>query len=161
MWLYGFTAQPSAKHCLAAPFMLCDSLCPNSELVLFVFSHVFTLLSTLFCFRKFFEGNSLPENWAFQCASGKKERAVGASFAPFFVRCQLKHQPRCSGLVKADIEEWKRHSHLNPSFRNPGGRQNKVRLSNDFSLEPHWKQPGSVGSEGNTPLVCVFIASIS
>ena len=116
-------------------------------------------MSPFFCFRKLFSNAPpLPENWAVQCASGDDEEADGASFAPFFVRCQ----PRCSGLVEADIKAWKQHSGLNPSFHNPGGQQKKVKLSNDFNLEACWKQPGSVGfdEELNTLLVCVFIASI-
>lgn len=119
---------------------------------------MFHMFVAVFCFRKFFEGKSLPENWAVQCASGSCEEPDGASFAPFFVQCQ----PRCSGLVEADIEARKQNSDLNPSFRNPVGQQKKVQLSKDFSLEPCWKQPGSMESEEElNPLICVFIASKS
>ena len=76
---------------------------------------VFTRLSPVFCFRKFFK-NPLPENWAVQCASGDDEEPAGASFAPFFVQCQ----PRCSGLVEADVEAWKQHSDLDPVLPQPG-----------------------------------------
>jgi len=101
------------------------------------------------CYALKFFKNPLPENWAVQCASGDDEEPAGASFAPFFVQCQ----PRCSGLVEADVEAWKQHSDLDPSFRNPGGQQKKVQLSKDFSLElVGWRWADEASDIGSTEI---------
>ena len=118
VWVYGPTFS---KTLFGGTFHVVWFALPKFWIGAFCVFHMFSHFCRLF----FVSGNSLKETPYLRIGHSnvllaKKNVRSGLHLPLSSCDVNSSINQDVSGLVKADIEEWKRHSHLNPSFRNPG-----------------------------------------